>query len=157
MSNRWTSLAVILLLAVPCVLIGQTEDSEPASQSEMSQKSLVNSLSSGFGLLDPAKFSMSHSYSVSYFSGSGSGVMTGLYMNTMKYAFSDPLSLTVHLGYLHRPFSSSDTQGMPTDNSVLSGFELLYQPRKNFFLKIEYGAIPNQYGQHYWGVNRSNW
>ncbi len=157
MRNGLAGIVVVLLLVLPCVSTGQTEDGEQMSQPRSVQSVFGKALTSGFGLLDPGKFSMSHSYMMSYLSSGGKRNMVGLYMNTMNYAISDPLSLTVHLGYLHQPFNLSGTQNASFNNAILSAFELSYQPRKDFFLKIEYGSVPYQYSPYYWGRSRSEW
>src|SRR4030042_3511774 len=61
---------------------------------------------SGFlnALLDPGKFSMEQSYSVAFASSGARSMNQGLYLNTMKYKFSDPLFAQVRIGYLHQPF-----------------------------------------------------
>jgi DNA primase catalytic subunit len=87
--------------------------------------------------------------------------MLGMYMNTMKYQFSDPLSIIVHVGYLYQPFGSQigsqKTDGLVRNNNFLSGFELTYQPKNNFFLRIEYGAIPYQNSDYARYRIRSGW
>jgi hypothetical protein len=138
----------VLLLVTPYLLGGQERNSGQTFLSRSSTEYLGNGLSRGLSLLNPDRFSMSHSYMMSLFSGGGEGHMVGLYMNTMKYQFSNPLSLTVHLGYMHQPFATANAPRMTDANAVLSGFELEYRPAKNFFLKIEYGATPALYNSY---------
>ena len=157
MKNGFIIIAVILFLVVPGVSTGQTDAGGQMAQPGSVQSLFGKVLTDGFGLLDPGKFSMSHSYMMSYLSSGGKGNMIGLYMNTMNYAISDPLSLTVHLGYLHQPFISGRTENVSLNQAIVSAFELSYQPRKDFFLKIEYGSAPYQYSPYYWGRSRSNW
>ena len=138
-----------LVLVLPPVLFGQEDNTGQTFLSRSVANRYQNPLSHGLSLLDPGKFSISHSYNMSYFSSGGKGNMVGLYMNTMNYQFSEPLSLTVHVGYMHQPFASSSSKNVFSNNTILSGFELTYRPKKNVFLKIEYGAIPIQYDPYY--------
>jgi hypothetical protein len=133
---------VILFAVLPHLLTGQENSNGQTFLARSSTDYLGSGLSRGLSLLDPSRFSMSHSYTVSFTSSGGEGHMMGLYMNTMNYQFSDPLSVTVHVGYRHQPFAPANTRQLEDATGVLSGFELEYRPAKNFFLKIEYGATP---------------
>lgn len=104
----------------------------------------------GFSLLDPSKFSMSHSYSMSYFSGSGNSGSIGLYMNTITYQISDPLTLRLGLGYWHQPLGFLNNSG---GNSRLSGGKFLpnvsldYRPSEKFRFLLDFRTVPT-YGRN---------
>lgn len=146
---KWSVCILISLLVYPLLLSGQSENDGQTFLNRSATDRYGNPLLGGLSLLDPSKFSMSHSYSMSYSSSGGRGRMVGLYMNTMNYRFSEPLSVTVHLGYLHQPFGTSDSNAMMSNNAFLSGFEVTYRPKKNLFLKIEYGAVPLTANSYY--------
>ena len=154
MNVKGCILGVLFFLLIPYLLVGQEMNSGQTFLSRSSTDALGTGLSRGLSLLDPNRFSMSHSYTMSFFSSGGKGRMVGLYMNTMKYQFSNPLSVTVNVGYMHQPFAKENTRPITDANAFLSGFELEYRPSKNFFLKIEYGATPSLYNSYnrnrYW-------
>jgi hypothetical protein len=108
-------------------------------------------------LLDPSRLKMSQSYSLSFVSGDGRSQTIGLYMNSIEYQVSRPLTLTLHLGYLHQPtalFGRGRDSGL--GGTFLPGFELDYRPSENFFFKINmssytypyyYGIYPREFGE----------
>jgi hypothetical protein len=145
MRSKWLVCCILSLLVFPHLLLGQEANEGETFLSRAATDRYGNSVLGGFSLLNPDKFSMAHSYTMSYSSSGGQGRTVGLYMNTMNYRFSEPLSVTLHVGYLHQPFGRSDSNSMFSNNAILSGFELTYRPKKNVFLKIEYGAVPVRY------------
>lgn len=108
-------------------------------------------------LLDPSRLKMSHSYSLSFVTGGGRSQTIGLYMNSIEYQISRPLTLRLHLGYLHQPtalFGRSRSSNF--GGTFLPGFELDYRPSENFFFKINmssytypyyYGMYPREFGE----------
>ena len=145
MRDKWFFLFLITFLLLPPLLQGQTGDSGQTFLNRSSLGGLGSGSLSGLSLLDPSKLSMSQSYTLSYSSSGNEKTMVGLYMNTLNYRFSDPLSLTVHVGYMHQPFANANSSSLISNSALLSGFELEYKPWKNFFLKIEYGSLPLRY------------
>ena len=92
-------------------------------------------------LINPAKFSMHHSYSLSYYSVGKQGSSQGLYLNTMSYQFSNPLSMQVRIGYLHQPFGGfGQTLGM--NKVFLQRAMLQYKPSENMIIKLDYQQLP---------------
>lgn len=108
----------------------------------------ANRFDSRFSLLDPSRFSMNHSYSVSYMSYGGHGETIGLYMNSMKYSLSKSLSVDVTLAWLHQPSQVlwGDSRGTNDYGSILPSVRLLYQPSEKFKLLISYETVPGVYG-----------
>ncbi len=108
---------------------------------------LVNAPSGlGWGLLDPSRFRMKQSYSLSYMSGSeGSGSM-GMYTNTIEYQLFKPLTLHVGLGYLHQPFGSrgANAAGLAVDDGFfIPSAGLEYRPSENFLLMVDFRQYPS--------------
>jgi hypothetical protein len=105
------------------------------------------------GLLDPSRISFNHSYSMAYLSSGGQSAMRGLFMETIGYRLSNPLSLTLNLGYLHQPYSSLGPDGLTQGGSFVGGAALDWRPSKNMFLRLEVGRYPagSPYGYSpYW-------
>jgi hypothetical protein len=102
-------------------------------------------LNSGFSLIDPARFSMSQSYSTSMSFGGGGSQAAGVYLNTLSYRLFQPLTFSVDLG-IYTPFYSSQSATPATTNKQLQNvgslifprMSLEYQPTKNLFFSLNY-------------------
>jgi hypothetical protein len=100
----------------------------------------------GFSLLDPSRFRMSQSYSLGYFSGSGSSGSMGLYMNTIEYKISDPLTVRVGLAYLHQPLGFVQNTGALSElnqGKFLPNFSLEYRPSDRFQMLVDFRTVPS--------------
>jgi hypothetical protein len=91
---------------------------------------------------------------MSFFSGSGQSGSVGLFMSTIEYQLSRPLSLRVGLGYLHQPLgflkNSSGTDG----GRILPNVTLEYRPSDKFGFILDYRTVPSSYRMGYgWGWN----
>lgn len=148
-------LAVVGIL-VPQLLLSQVEDTaSPTSISEYLRAG------SGYGLglkplgfLDPSRMTFSHSYTMSYLSAGSEGVMRGLFMETIGYRLSDPVSLTLNLGYLHQPYSTYGPEGISKSGAFVGGAALTWRPRDNMFLHFEVANYPSSYGYGYYPYGR---
>jgi hypothetical protein len=97
------------------------------------------------GLLDPSRFSMRQSYSVSYITSGAYSDMTGLYLNRLQYNFAIPITLQVDLGYFHKPMALMDRESPPGTNNqafTVPRVGLTFQPSKNFLMSFEYFHMP---------------
>ncbi len=126
---------------VPALITAQSED----QQTNILKDTQIFRQSSGFldSLLDPSKFSMSHSYSLSYFSMGGRSFNQGLYLNTMNYQFSDPLFMQVRIGYAHQPFGMMNQSDGMNGKVFIQRAMIEYKPTENMKLRIDYQVNPN--------------
>ena len=154
-------IAIFVLILIPCSVFAQfkTQNSAPDIQEQLrSTPTKGEGLVSLIGL-DPAKFSMSQSYSLSYFSLGGHGITQGLYLNTMSYRFSDPLQFSVQFGLAHQPFGGMGQNQALLNNSnsaFISAAQLTYRPFKNMLLQLEYNSWPRSrynYSPASWWMN----
>ncbi len=115
-------------------------------------------------LFSPQHFAMKHSYEVSYSSMGGSGLMAGIYTNTMLWQFGSKLAARVDIGLLHTPMATGVFRNMVGGNATgklfLRNAEITYRPGENVQLHFSirqspYGAYMNPYG--YVGGYRSQW
>jgi hypothetical protein len=108
---------------------------------------------SKFSLLDPNRFSMQQSYSLSYSSYNGHGQTIGLYLNSLKYQLSNSLDLNVTLGWLHQPSRvfTRDDRGVNDYGHIMPNVRLLYQPSDKFLFQVSYESIPGVYSDYYRG------
>jgi hypothetical protein len=131
----------------PVSPVGQTSSSEPSFTGAPRAIDLVNAPSGmGWGLLDPSRFRMRQSYSVSYMSGSGGSGSLGLYTNNIEYQLFKPLTLHVGLGYMHQPFGSrgANSAGLSVDDGFfIPSAGLTYRPSDNFLLMVDFRQYPS--------------
>lgn len=104
--------------------------------------------SGSFSLLDPSRFSMSQSYSLGFTSDRKSGQMEGMYLNTIRYRFSRPLTLSLQIGYLRSSTLFGSRYGPATDRLVVPGFELRYQPTRSVLFTVRYQTWPLRSGSY---------
>ncbi len=98
-----------------------------------------------FSFLSPNRFSMSQSYSVGFSSSSYGSSSAGLYLNTLNYQLSEPLTLSADVGFFSPLYSSSpgsfNSRGLqdPTKGSsfVFPRIGLEYKPTKNLSFSLQ--------------------
>ncbi|MCI0708318.1 MAG: hypothetical protein L0Y80_12640 [Ignavibacteriae bacterium] len=112
------------------------------------------------GLFDPSKFSMKHSFTMSYSSFGGEGLSLGVYTNSLMYQFSDKLDFQADVNVMSSPYSSF---GNKNDFSriFLGRAQLNYRPTDNMWLQIQYREVPAMYWlsgnrnpSFYYGIDR---
>jgi len=97
---------------------------------------------SGFALVNPGRFSMQQSYSVTASSSRAGTASSGLYLNTLGYKISDPLFLYADVG-MYTPIHSTvagmrDNAGAMGTSLVLPRFGLEYKPSDRWTLNFEW-------------------
>ncbi len=131
----------------PVSPIGEAPNSQQSFTGAQKVGDLVNAPSGmGWGLLDPSRFRMRQSYSLSYMSGSGGSGSVGMYVNNIEYKLFEPLTLRVGLGYLHQPFGSlgANAAGLSVDNGFfIPSAGLEYRPSENFLLMVDFRQYPS--------------
>ena len=98
------------------------------------------------GLLDPERFHMSQSYSMSFSSNGKHSGSAGMYLNTMTYQFSMPISMRLQVGYMHDP---SVLFGGPGDalgggQLFIPNFDVVVRPTKYMTIQFHYGMGPGR-------------
>ncbi|NIR52157.1 hypothetical protein GWO43_26505 [candidate division KSB1 bacterium] len=133
------------LLILPTLVFGQLkQDKQVDMASALIKPSGVSNMVGLLGL-DPNKFSMSHSYSFSFSSLGGQSFGQGVYLNTMHYQFSDPLTMYFQFGFLHRPFGDFGQTNLSQNELFVSGAGFKYQPADNFKVQFEFSQQPRSY------------
>ncbi len=140
-----------VLLVLIAILFGnssETGSSVVIGNNDFNSQSLLSpefrNSSSSISFLNPSRFSMHQSYSVS-FTGSGQGSSSsGVYLNTLSYQIANPLTLSMDLGF-YSPFYSNvpgladrtmlSKQGAGT-SFVLPRIALEYKPTEHFSLNL---------------------
>ncbi len=140
MRNRMLALLAAVLMLLPVLAFGQLKEQlKPQSFSQLltQPQGLIGLLG-----LDPSRFSMQHSYSISYMALGGHGFSQGVYLNTMSYRFSDPLQVSLQWGILNQPFGSFGASSLYQNGFFLSGASMEYKPSRNFSIGLQYNNIP---------------
>lgn len=152
-----TGLVMVCLVSLS---VAQYRNAPPSS--DVSQYLRSNTSALGLkalrGLFDPARMHMTQSFSFGYASMGGHGLTQGMYMNTMQYQISQPVSLTTHLGYLFQP--SGSVQLNPAlgngfgNGTFVGGADVNWRPwsNTNFRFSVYRGMEPSPYYSDYgWG------
>ena len=147
------SLLLIGLLIVPSLTWSQNPD-EGMGLNNYLRSGGINPLGlRPFSFLDPSRMNFQTSYSMSYFSSGSQGLMQGLFMETVGYRLSNPLSLTLNLGFQHTPYSNFGPDGITRGARFVGGAALNWRPAENMFLHFEVANYPSygSYGYNpYW-------
>ena len=150
MAGKKLTMTILCFLLLPLFVFGQQKKSEKVDMAKaLTYPTKLQSMISLIGL-DPTKFSMSHSYSLSFNSIGGQSHSQGLYLNTMKYQFSNPLTMYLQIGLLHRPFGTLGQNNLPNNELFLSGAGLEYKPSDNFKVQFEFNQQPYYYSPYYY-------
>ena len=141
--KRRNLLPILLLLVVPSLVLSQKKENTKLDMAHaLTQPTKIQSIVGLLGL-DPMRFSMSHSYSLSFSSFGGNAYHQGLYLNTMNYEVSDKLSTYLQVGVRHHPFAGRDSQFNGQNQIFLSGAGLQYQPAENLSVQFEFSQQPD--------------
>ena len=100
--------------------------------------------------LDPERLHISQSYQMSYMSMGGQGYTQGVYLNTLSYQFSIPMSLSFQWGIAHQPNFGGNDAPFLQNGPFISGAQLRYQPKKNLLIQIDYHQVPYGTYDSYW-------
>ncbi|MDZ7292966.1 MAG: hypothetical protein ONB44_20845 [candidate division KSB1 bacterium] len=144
----FTVVAVILML-LPMVAFGQLKEQlKPQSFSQIltQPRGLVGVLG-----LDPNRFRMQHSYSLSYISLGGHGFSQGVYLNTMSYRFSDPLQVSLQWGIMNQPLGSFGVPSLYQSGVFLSGASMEYKPSRNLSIGLQFNNVPASFWYYPYG------
>ncbi len=135
---------VVLTLIVPALASAQLkEQTQPVPFSHL----LTAPFSKPQGLigllgLNPQRFSMQQSYSLSYLSVGGQGFSQGLYLNTMGYRVADNMQVALQWGVMNQPLGALGVPGVNQNGFFLSGASLEYKPSRSTALSVQFSSYP---------------
>src|SRR5258706_15175099 len=94
-------------------------------------------------LLDPTRFSMHQTYSMSFISGGGQSTGLTMFTNTFAYQASDNLSISADLSAVYSPYSTLGSKFQQDINGIyLSSARLDWKLDDHTFMRIEYNGMP---------------
>lgn len=147
-------LFAILFSLIPVMAFAQLKSQDKAIEIKQEIIRPVQDKFFGLGIFDPSKFSMSHSFSMSYFALGGKGISQNVYLNTMTYQIASPLLLKVQWGIQNFPHNTL-AKSHPAFQSgfFLSGAELQYKPSDKFEMRLQVNSMPNYMYNRTWYDN----
>jgi len=99
-------------------------------------------------LIDPTRFSMHQTYSMSFISGGGQSTGLTMFTNTFAYQASDNLFFSADLSAVYSPYSTLGSKFQQDINGIyLSSARLDWKLGDHTFMRIEYNGMP--YGSYY--------
>ncbi len=140
------SLAVLLALSLinPTLTKAQFKQNKNAPSITDRIGTPYSATSSIFSFIDPSKFHMQQSYSLSFISNGSQSGSLGLYTNRLSYTINQNLQLIADIGYLHQPFSSLGNMPLSLDKGqLLYGGEIRYKPTENSLIQLRFENAPS--------------
>lgn len=144
------SVCILLLVFLPSLASGQLKSQNGVDLQTVLRYGLNPiGLVSG-SLLDPNRFHISQSYSISFMNFGSQSISQAMYLNTMTYQISTPLSFSLQWGLMMNKNLGTGGLGIqsnsPFNNGLfISGAQLRYAPSANTEFKLELRQYPNQY------------
>lgn len=143
MRNKNFVLLMLMLMLLPVLAFGQLKEQlQPQSFSQLLTRpqGLVGLIG-----LNPKRFSMQQSYSLSYTSLGGQNFSQGVYLNTMSYQVADPLQVSLQWGVMNQPLSGLGVPSLYQNGFFVSGASVEYKPSRNLSVGVEFNRSPNGY------------
>ncbi len=152
---------IILIALVLSVLLPLNGFAQLKSNSKMPDfTSILSQPVGGFfdNLLDPSKFHMSHSFTMSFGMAGGAQMLQNSYVNTMFFQLSDNMRLTTNLGVMATPYHTFGNNSYLNKPVFFGGAQLDYKISDNtrLMFRIESSPYNNYYGYNRFD-NRSLW
>ena len=144
-------IVVVICSLVPLPAQLKSQVSKPLPVEKAIRIPGIGSTKLGINFLDPNRFFMNQSYSLSYSSWGGRSASMGIYQNSMSYIFSDKLALRTRIGFMHDPLSMNTmtNQNNLMDN-LIYGADLVYRPKKNMMFNIRFDKSPYYYRSRFY-------
>lgn len=151
MFKRYLVVIAICICSLPVLAFSQVKKQDNVNVAKaLTTPGQTQGIFSFLGL-DPNRFSMHHSYTLSFGSIGGHGVSQGLYLNTMTYQLSDPITMYLQVGLLNQPFGGLNGNDGLNNELFISGAGFEYKPSKNFQVQFEYSQTPGSLSPYYRG------
>lgn len=113
--------------------------------------------SEGANLSNLFNMTMSHSYTMTFTSIGGRYQNLNMYVNTMRFYFSEKLTGRLDLAILHSPFGGSSLLGFGANegiNFIVKNAELNYEISDKATIHIRFRQMPYAYGRFGRGFGR---
>jgi hypothetical protein len=152
------SFAIVALLTMICSISSAQFKSQVQQENQVNLNRFGDSspLSFMFGWFNPEKFSMRHTFDMSFSTFGGQSLSLGSYTNSMRYDFADNLNARADVSFSFSPYNSLSQFNKNDFSKVyLSRAEVNYKPWENTYLSLSYRQLP--YGSYYYSPFYSPW
>lgn len=103
-----------------------------------------------FGWFDPDKFTMRHSFDMSFTAFGGQSLSLGTYTNSMIYRFADNLNARADIAFSFSPYANLSTFNKKDFSGVyLKNAEVNYKPWDNTTVSVSFRQSPYGYYDYY--------
>lgn len=103
-----------------------------------------------FSFIDMSKFSMGHSFEMSYSSFGNNGLALGVYTNKLGYEFNENLTFQLNTSFVNSPYNSFGDNFSKNINGIyIDSARLNYSPSEKFHIILEYSNSPLNYRYNY--------
>jgi hypothetical protein len=100
--------------------------------------------------IDFSKFSMNHSFGMSYSSFGNNGVALGVYTNHLSYEFSEKLDFQLDASFVNSPYNSLGDSFTKSINGVyIDNARINYRPSDEFNISLQFSNSPYNYYNRY--------
>ncbi|MEW5994497.1 MAG: hypothetical protein AB1744_08890 [Candidatus Zixiibacteriota bacterium] len=138
---------IVLTLVIAAAASAQLTDQARLEALTQSNSLGVKPATSPFSLLDLSKMRWYHTYSLSFFSGSGQTGSMGLLNSMMIYELSSKFTLGVNLAVAHDIAGVSRFGSQSVD--FYPGFRLDFHPSSKFQMSLSVQRVPADYRYYY--------
>jgi hypothetical protein len=105
-----------------------------------------SSAKSKFSLFDPTRLHMNQSYSLMFSSSKSGSSNIAMYLNSIEYQVSNPLTIRFDIGYLHQPGALMKNGARALqDGRIIPAVSINWRPSDNFMLRFDYRQVPVLY------------
>jgi hypothetical protein len=103
-----------------------------------------------FSFLDFSKFSMNHSFGMSYSAFGNNGVSLGVYTNHLSYEFSENLDVQLDASIVNSPYNTLGDSFSKSINGVyIDNARINYRPSEDFNISLQFSNSPYNYYNRY--------
>ncbi len=142
---------ILLKTAVVSVIIFTTAFTQFKSQADLQpsvSESMVRPDAENLilGWLDPSRFTMRNSYSMSYTTSGSKGFSLSTLTSNLAYRISDPLTVEFELSLMNSPFNNLGGNFSKNISGIyLTRAQLNYRPSKDVLFQIQFRQLPAFY------------
>lgn len=141
---------IILLFLISTFSFGQFKN-DPNNTVNIREGILSkNPIGSLFSFIDPSKFSMGHTFEMSYSASGDHGLAAGVYTNHLAYEFSEKLNVELDASVVNTPYNTFGDSFTNSFNGVyIDRAQINYKPTEDFNISLQYSNSPYGYYNGY--------
>lgn len=103
-----------------------------------------------FSFIDFSKFSMNHSFGMSYSAFGNNSIALGVYTNHLSYEFNEKLDFQLDASFVNSPYNSLGDSFSKSINGVyIDNARINYHPSEDFIISLQFSNSPYNYYNQY--------